>query len=127
MQRVVRFAVPAGICAAVVTLATYWAVRWGPFDASLDEARSTSTLALGMVGMWVLYRLVLPVDRLEALLIGGVATVFLAVVTIPWTAEIYAIDWPPAGALALALAITFGCIALFEIALRVRERTRPSV
>ena len=126
MQRVLRFAVPAGICAAVVTLATYWAVREGPVESSLAEARSTSTLALGLVGLWVLYRLVLPVDRTEGTLLVSIAVLFTAVVTIPWTADLYAIEWPEWRAVAMALAITIGCLVAFEVALRVRERARTT-
>jgi cation-transporting ATPase E len=122
MRRVLSFAVPAGICAGVVTLLTYWVVREGPFDASLDEARSSATLALGLVGLWVLYRLVRPLDRLEALLLAGIAVAFVAVVTIPWTADLYAIDWPAPRVVALVVGIVAVSAAVFEVVARIHAR-----
>ena len=58
----------------------------------------------------------------EALLIGGLAAAFLAVIAIPFTAEIYGIDWPEPAVVGLALAITVGCLVVLDVVLRVRER-----
>ena len=47
LRRVLRFAVPAGMLAATVTLTTYWVSRSPLVDATLDQfSRSASTIAL---------------------------------------------------------------------------------
>jgi cation-transporting ATPase E len=122
LRRVLRFAVPAGAVASTLTLATYWTSRSPWIDASLAEARSASTLALVVVAFWVLYRLVRPLDRLEAALLGVLIAVFVAVLTLPWTNELYAFEWPPAADLAVVLAVTAGGLVALEAVLRTLER-----
>jgi cation-transporting ATPase E len=122
LRRVLRFAVPAGAVASTLTLATYWTSRSPWIDASLAEARSASTLALVVVAFWVLYRLVRPLDRLEAALLGVLIAVFVAVLTLPWTNELYAFEWPPAADLAVVLAVTAGGLVALEAVLRALER-----
>jgi cation-transporting P-type ATPase E len=122
LRRVVRFAVPAGVVASVLTLVTYWTSRSTWIDASLAEARSASTLSLVIVAFWVLYRLVRPLDRLETVLLLSLIAVFVVIITVPWTNDLYAFEWPPAGDLAAVLAITAGGLLVLEAILRAAER-----
>ena len=71
LSRVFSFAVPAG----------HRRGRWSPWrrtgspaprlvDASLAEARTASTFALVSIAFWILYRLMRPVDRYDAVPAG---------------------------------------------------------
>src|SRR5436305_3473125 len=51
--RVLRFTIPAGIVAAAAALASYGIARFG-HDLSVLESRTTATLVLVAVGLWVL-------------------------------------------------------------------------
>ena len=75
--RVLSFAVPAGLGAASVTLLTYWLSGPAWFGSGLGPARSASTFALGVMSLWILFRLVRPLDRFEAVLIGLLLTVLV--------------------------------------------------
>lgn len=118
LQRVLRFSIPAGIVAATVTLATYWTMRSGPVATTLEEARTASTLVLTTIAFWVLYRLIRPLDRYDALLLATFISIFVVVVTAAPTRNFYALDWPPAEGVALVAAIMVGSIVLLESVLR---------
>ena len=118
LRRVLRFSIPAGIVAATVTLATYWAMRSGPITTTLEEARTASTLVLTTIAFWVLYRLIRPLDRYDALLLITFISIFVVIVTAAPTRNFYALDWPPAEGVALVAAIMVGSIVLLEGVLR---------
>lgn len=118
LRRVLRFSIPAGIVASTVTLVTYWTLRSGPIEASLDEARTASTFVLTTIAFWVLYRLIRPIDRFDALLLIAFIAIFITVITAAPTRQFYALDWPSLGAIVAVTAIMAGSIVLLEIVLR---------
>ncbi len=101
-----------------MTLGTYWTMRSGLVTASLDEARTASTFVLAGTAFWVLYRLIRPIDPLDAGLLVGFIAAFAAAITIPWTREFYALDWPSPAGVATLTAILVVSIAVLEIVLR---------
>ena len=118
LRRVLRFSIPAGIVASTVTLATYWAMRSGPIPTTLEEARTASTLVLTTIAFWILYRLIQPLDRFDALLLITFISIFVVIVTAAPTRNFYALDWPPAEGVAVVAAIMIGSIVLLEAVLR---------
>ena len=121
LGRVLRFALPAGMAAATVTLATYWLVRSTIIDGSLNEGRTASTLALGAVAFWLLYRLVRPLDRFEVLLLGGLIALAAILIAVPATRHFYALDLLPATAALAAAGVTVVSILVLQTLLRVRQ------
>ena len=75
-RRVVRFTVPAGICASAATLAAY-AIARGTAGVSLAQAKTAAAIALFVFGIWVLALVARPLTPLR---------------TRPWWRR-----WPPAG------------------------------
>ncbi|MEL6893179.1 MAG: HAD-IC family P-type ATPase, partial [Actinomycetota bacterium] len=118
LRRVLRFAIPAGIVAATVTLVAYWLIRAEPIHAAQAEARTASTLALVSIALWILYRLMRPLDRYEGLLLGALIAAFLAIIGAGPTREFYALDWPPWFGVGLVAGVVFGSIVLLETLLR---------
>ncbi|MDH4276880.1 MAG: HAD-IC family P-type ATPase [Acidimicrobiia bacterium] len=115
LSRVMRFAVPAGVLAASTTFAAYGAARSPLADADLDQARTAAVLTLTLTGLWILYRLVRPLNRYTAGLFVLLATGFgLAVVPSP-VSDFYALPLPPLRTTAVivgALAVTIGLVQL---------------
>lgn len=118
LRRVLRFSIPAGIVASTVTLATYWTMRSGPITTTLEEARTASTLVLTGIAFWVLYRLIRPVDRFDALLLITFAAIFAGIFAAAPTRDFYALDWPPVAGVAVVAAIMVGSVVLLETVLR---------
>lgn len=119
LRRVLRFAVPAGLVAATVTLATYWLVKSEPINATLAEARTASTFALAVIAFWVLYRLIRPADRYDSVLLGGLIAALGLIVVTPVTLDFYALDWPPPTGIAVVAATTLGSVLSLQLLLRL--------
>ena len=92
--RVLRFAVPAGAVAAIATFSAYAVARVQP-DVNLTEARTTATLVLFSVGMWVLAILARPLTGPRRSMIIGLAVVFVAALVVPAVREFFALNLPP--------------------------------
>lgn len=105
--RVLRFAAPAGVAAAVATLAAYLVAR-EVIGVSQDEARTTATLTLAGVGLVVLGLVARPLSTID---IGGIAALagaFALVLAIPFLREFFAVALPPAEALAVIAVLVGG-------------------
>jgi len=92
--RVLRFAVPAGVVTAAVTLVAYWLMRW--FDVPLDEARTGATFVLVVLALWVLTLIMKPLDRFDALVLGGMITLSALAMLTPLGQTFYELHWPDA-------------------------------
>jgi cation-transporting P-type ATPase E len=99
--RVLRFAGPAGVVTAVVTLGAYWIMRSGPFDVTLDEARTGSTIVLIVLALWVLALLMKPIDRFDGLVLGGMVVLVLLATLTPLGQAFYELHWPDMDVLAV--------------------------
>jgi hypothetical protein len=111
LRRVLRFAVPAGFVAASATFAAY-AVTSLETDLGVPAARTAATVVLFGVGMTVLTLLMLPLSRLEVLLLVIQLSVFAALVLTPAARSFFALSTLPlmvwaslAGLLALAAVV----------------------
>ena len=122
LRRVLHFAVPAGLTASGSTIAVFLIARSSLTDATLAEARTVATSTLTITGLWILYRLIRPLDRLEAGLLGGLILLFVATLAVPITAELYALDLPPAPVAAVAGVGVIATLAVLEVALTFADR-----
>jgi magnesium-transporting ATPase (P-type) len=122
LRRVVRFAVPAGLIASAVVLATYWIARSPAVDATLAEARSVATISLAATALWILYRLIRPMDRYDACLLTGLATALCLIAVTDPGRRFYALDWPTGENLLVLGSITIVSIVMFEAVLAVLRR-----
>jgi cation-transporting ATPase E len=119
LRRVLTFALPAGALASAIVLGTYWVARSPIVDASLAEARSVATISLASTALWVLYRIMRPLDRYDAFLLGGLIVALTLVAVTELGRDFYALDWPSSRDLLLLCAIPAISIAVFELVLTV--------
>jgi hypothetical protein len=95
-------------------------------DATLAEARTVATVTLTLTGLWILYRLVRPLDRLETGLLTFLLLLFAGILAIPFTAELYALDLPPAPVAVVTVVGVVATLAVLELALTIADRMQPA-
>ncbi len=122
LRRVLRFSVPAGVVAATATFAAFWAARSPLGNADLTEARTAATMTLTLTGLWILYRLIRPLDRLKAGLIASLLLVLvLTLIPAPWS-EFYALRLPTLRTTAILVAIVGAMIGALQTLLTLNDR-----
>ncbi|GIU87129.1 MAG: magnesium-transporting ATPase [Acidimicrobiia bacterium] len=125
VPRVLRFAVPCGFVAAAATFGSYALAR-DVAGVALDEARTTATLVLLVVGLWVLNILARPITPFRGVLFGSMVACFVAVLAIEPLREFYALDLPEREALVEGLIVAAVACALLEVAWMVAQRRQPA-
>jgi len=125
VPRVLTFAIPAGIAAAVATFVVYALARSELADSSLDDARSAATICLTALGLWVLSVVARPPTPLRVALIAAMGGGFVAVLAIPFAADFFQVTVPPADTWATIAVGVVGGIVLMEALMRLFARWNP--
>ena len=113
-----RFAVPAGAAAALSTFGAYViAMRF--LGMPLATARTAATLALVVVGLWVLGVLARPLRGLDLGLMLAMIAGLLVIVGWPFARGFFALTVPAVGTLALAAVSSAAGVALVELGVRL--------
>ncbi|MFJ3337123.1 HAD-IC family P-type ATPase [Streptomyces sp. NPDC086766] len=112
VRRVMRYAVPGGVVAAVATFAAYLVARHhytGP--GSLEAETSAATLTLFLVSMWVLAIIARPYTWWRIALVAAMGAAFLCVLVVPGLQRFFALQlvgttlpWVAVGIAAVAAA-----------------------
>jgi cation-transporting ATPase E len=112
VRRVVRFAVPAGLVAAVASLVVYGlAVR--NEELSLVEARTATTITLLGVGLGILLHLTRSLPPWRWALVGAMAAAILVVLTVPALSSFFELDMPSGSTwVVIGLAVVASAIAI---------------
>ncbi len=129
VRRTLEFTVPTGLVVAAVIFCSYeWALHQS--GVTLDQARSTTTVSLFVVAMWVLVVLSMPLRPWKLALLAAMAGAFVGAVTIPAIADTFALSLPDFSVVLPALAIALGGVVTLETGRRViarrTRRRRPS-
>jgi cation-transporting ATPase E len=120
VRRVVRFSAPAGLLAAAATFGGYWLAR-DQVDVALDEARTTATLVLVLVGLFILAVISRPFNPARRTLILSMGLVLALVFLLPASREFFALDFPPMIVLTSAVGVASITGALMFASLRAVE------
>jgi len=120
VTRVLRFAIPAGLVAAVCVFAAYSVAR--AEDLSVLRSRTTATIVLLVLGWWVLVMLARPFTRGRTVLVLAMIGLFIGAILIVPIRDFYALESPPLRVLVPALAIAAGGCALLEVGYRWASR-----
>jgi cation-transporting ATPase E len=109
VDRVLRFAIPAGFIVAVSVFTAYWLARSN--GLSLVEQRTSASLVALMLSLSVLVIVALPITWRRALLVGSVTAGFVLLFPLESVRKFYALELPTKD-LGLTLLIGFAGIAL---------------
>jgi cation-transporting ATPase E len=124
VARVLRFAVPAGTLAAVATMSAYGIAR--AEGVTQIEARTTATITLFLVAMWVLAILARPTDLWRLGLESVMAGLFVLALVVPWSRHFFALDLAPPLVTLSGVALALGAGALLEVGWRWSGWLRPA-
>ena len=117
LERVVRFCVPAGLVAGVASLVTYALARYEE-NLSLRESRTTTTLVLVAVGLWVLVILARPFTLWKAMLVGSMVGAVALILVIGPLRDFYALELPGWRIVGEAGLIAAAAILVLEVGWR---------
>ncbi|MYB87942.1 MAG: HAD-IC family P-type ATPase [Acidimicrobiaceae bacterium] len=121
LRRVLRFSLPAGAVAGVVTFVLYEVVR--RLDGvSLDEARTSATMTLLALGLMILLLISRPLRPWKVGLAAAMAASYGAAMALPFLREFFELDVPPLGGwLCVVAAVIVGGVGAWG-AVELRER-----
>ena len=117
LDRVLRFAIPAGLVAGIATLAGYQLARVQ--DQSLEQDRTTAVIVMFIVALYVLGILARPYTTARIALVGSMGAAFLAALVLPVTQDYFVLVRPEAEVLGEAFVVAAAACALLELAWRV--------
>ena len=95
VDRVLRFAIPAGLFVAAAAFAAFTLVRVQGAGA-LPNARTAATLVLFTAALWVLALAAQPLHLRRALLVAGMVALFLPALLVPQLRSFFALQSLPA-------------------------------
>ena len=113
LDRVLRFAIPAGLVAGVATLAGFQVSRVN--DNSLTQDRTTALITLFLVAFWVLALLARPFNTWRAGLVGSMGGAFFLALGLPRTREFFDIELPGPTVLVEAVLVAAAACLLLEL------------
>ncbi|MDN3253919.1 HAD-IC family P-type ATPase [Streptomyces sp. MA25(2023)] len=126
VRRVMRYAIPGGVVAAVATFATYLVARQhysGP--GALDAETSAATLTLFLVSMWLLAIIARPYTWWRVLLVAAMGLGFVVVLTVPWLQDFFALKLVGVTMPWAAVGIAVAAAAVLELVWRWVDRRLP--
>ena len=115
-QRVMRFAVPAGVVAAGAAYGVYSATR--AIHTDLSVARSATTITMVLVGMWVLVELISPLTPKRAALIGMLVGAFALILALPLGRTFFDLVIPPLTVIVVIAAVSVIAAVVLHLLLR---------
>jgi cation-transporting ATPase E len=116
--RVVRFAAPAGFVAAALTFTAY-AVATSSAHTTAAQDRTTATIVLFSVGVWVLAVLARPWTVWRRAMVVGVVVAFAAALFVPAARDVLAMQLPPVGVGLAVVVVGLAARPLLMLALRL--------
>jgi cation-transporting ATPase E len=117
VKRVLRFAVPAGVVAALAAFAA-GALSHVYSWISLSESRTAAVIVIAIIGLWVLGVLARPFTFWKALLVMAMVVGLLLAVLVPQIRDFLALNLPSWSVFAQTMGIAAVAIILIEIAWR---------
>jgi cation-transporting P-type ATPase E len=123
MARVAQFSIPAGFTAAIATFATY-TVALHAHRVSAEQARTASTLVLGLVGLWIVSVLARPLTKRRDALLVTMAGAGVASFVVPQARVFWKFDYPPLPVFITSLLLALAAVAAIEAGWRVATYRR---
>ncbi|MFJ7194579.1 MULTISPECIES: HAD-IC family P-type ATPase [unclassified Streptomyces] len=127
VRRVMRYAIPSGVIAAVATFVTYLIARHHyTGTGALEAETSAATLTLFLVSMWVLAIIARPYTWWRIGLVLAMGLAFLVVLVVPWLQDFFALKLVGTTMPWAAVGIAVVASAGLEYAWRLVSRRFPA-
>ncbi|MFF0111299.1 HAD-IC family P-type ATPase [Streptomyces prasinus] len=127
VRRVMRYAIPGGVLAALATFTTYLLARHHySGEGALDAETSAATLTLFLVSMWVLAIIARPYTWWRIALVATMGAGFLLVLAVPWLQEFFALKLVGLTMPWAAVGIAVAAAAVLEFLWRWVDRRFPA-
>ena len=117
IQRVLRFCLPAGAVIAAAAMVAY-GITFYANNRSLTEARTSATLVVAAIALWVLVILARPMNWWRGLLVVSMVLSVATIVAVPAFRSFFALSLPPAHVLAQLAVIAAIGMLLVEVGWR---------
>jgi cation-transporting ATPase E len=127
VRRVLRFSIPCGVIMGVATMFVYEFVQ-GRLGQTIEEAQSGAALTLIALGLWVLFELARPLDRIRVALLVVLMAMGIGAFTIDPVADFFLLEVPPADVAGWIAGVVAAACLLISLALHLvggREPLRP--
>jgi len=121
LDRVLRFTVPAGIVASIASL-TAFGLAFYVSDLSLRQARTSATLVLSAVGLWVLVCLARPFNWWRTVLVAAMVVSIAVILFVPALRNFYELRVPDADIVMEMIVIGVLSVIAIEVVWRVTQR-----
>jgi cation-transporting ATPase E len=115
VKRVMRFTIPAGIVAALAAFSAAVLSHIYPW-INLQESRTTATLVLCILGLWILGVLCKPWTWWKEGLVATMVLGLVVILAVPWLRDFFALDLPQFTIIVQTAAISAAGIVLMELA-----------
>lgn len=127
VRRVMRYAIPGGVLAALATFASYLVAREHYTGAGALEAEtSAATLTLFLISIWVLAIIARPYTWWRIGLVAAMGGAFLVVLVVPWLQEFFALKLVGMTMPWVATGIAVVAAATLELLWRWVDRRVPA-
>ena len=118
LRRVLRFAIPTGIVTGVVAYLGYWLTRLLDPSAGVAGGRTTATITVLIVSLWVLVVLARPLAGWKLLLVAGIAGIVAVIIAVPALATDIFLLYPTPMRLGIAAALGAAGAIMVELSYR---------
>ena len=108
LRRVLSFAIPVGLSTGIVVLIAFSIIRT---HHTLDDARTSATIVLLVIGLWVVGIVARPLRLWKVVLIGSLAAAALFAFLIPDVSAIFLLNRPQLS-VGVFVAMMIGCAAV---------------
>ncbi|MFJ7588342.1 cation-translocating P-type ATPase [Streptomyces sp. NPDC097617] len=127
VKRVMRYAIPGGVIAAVATFVSYLvARRHYTGQGALEAESSAATLTLFLTSMWVLAIIARPYTWWRVALVGAMGGAFLIVLVVPWLQEFFQLKLVGVTVPWISVGIAVAAAVLIEFTFRWVDRKFPA-
>jgi cation-transporting ATPase E len=121
IRRVLRFCIPAGVVVGAAALTAY-GIAFYANNQSVTESRTTATLVVAAIALWVLVIFARPINWWRGLLVGAMVGAVVTIVAVPPFRSFFALALPSDHVLWQAALIALIGMALVELCSQVTRR-----
>lgn len=127
VRRVMRYAIPGGVLAALATFTTYLLARHHySGGGALEAETSAATLTLFLISLWVLAIIARPYTWWRVGLVAAMGAAFLVVLVVPWLQEFFALKLVGMTMPWIAVGVAVVAAAVLEFLWRWVDRRFPA-